>query len=117
LPSFWLAPNGPTTTPSAGSEAGSAIPAYNLPPTINAASAGLGTYYSTILPAGSTGASMNYADPYLGGLSPKYMNYNFGIEHTFYHDLMVSMNYVGTLGYNLAESGARGYYNNSSALR
>ena len=117
LPAFWLNPNGPTTTPSGGSQAGASIPAYNLPPTINAASAGLGTYYSTILPTGSTGASMDYADPYLGGLSPKYMNYNFGIEHTLYKDLMISVNYVGTLGFNLAESGARGFYNNSSALR
>ena len=117
LPAFWLNPNGPTTTPNGGSQAGSAVPAYNLPPAITSASAGLGTYYSNTLPAGSTGSTMNYADPYLGGLSPKYWNYNFGIEHNFYRDLMVSVNYVGTLGFNLAESGARGYYSNSSALR
>lgn len=117
LPAFWLAPNGPSITPSGGSEAGAAIPAYNYPPVINSAAAGLGTYYSNILPAGSTGSSMNYADPHLGGLSLKYINYNFGIERAMYKDLIVSVNYVGNLGSNLVLSGARGYYNNSSPLR
>jgi hypothetical protein len=117
LPAFWLAPNGPSTTPSGGSEAGAAIPAYNFPPVINSAAAGLGTYYSNILPAGSTGSSMNYPDPHLGGLSLKYINYNFGIERALYKDLIVSVNYVGNLGSNLVLSGARGYYNNSSPLQ
>jgi len=117
LPAFWLSPNGPTTTPSAGSEAGSSIPGYNFPPTINSAAAGLGTYYSTLLPAGSTGSSMNYADPVLGGLSLKYENFNVGIERSLYKDLVISVNYVGNLGFNLVTSGARGYYNNSAPLQ
>ena len=95
LPAFWLSPNGPTSTPSAGSEAGSSIPAYNLPPAITSAAAGAGTYYSTLLPAGSTGSSMNYADPVLGGLSIKYVNFNFGVERALYKDLVLSANYVG----------------------
>ena len=104
-------------TPSAGSEAGSSIPAYNLPPAITSAAAGLGTYYSTLFPAGSTGSSMNYADPVLGGLSIKYVNFNFGVERALYKDLVLSANYVGNLGYNLVISGARGYYNNASPLQ
>ena len=117
LPAFWLNPNGPTSTPSGGSEAGSSIPAFNPPGVINAASAGLGTNYSTELPAGSTSQKLNYVDPYLGGLSPKYMTFNMGVERALYKDLVVDVNYVGNIGHNLSISGARGYYNNAPPLK
>lgn len=114
LPAFWLNPNGPVSTPNGGSQNGKAIPGYNYPPAINASTAGLGTYYSTILPAGATGSSLNYIDPRLGGRSPEFVTYNLGFERALYKGVMIDVNYVGNNGHFLGVSGARGYYINQS---
>jgi hypothetical protein len=114
LPAFWLNPNGPAATTSGGSQAGSAIPNYNYPPTLNAAVAGLGTYYSTKLPVGQVGSSLNYIDPQLGGRSPEFITYNLGIQRALYKSLTLDVNYVGNNAHFLGVSGSRGYYTNTA---
>lgn len=111
LPAFWLAPNGPTSTPNGGSEAGAAIPAYAFPPTL---SAGLGTYYSTLLPSTQIKSTVNYLDPRLGGRSPEYVNFSIGAQRTLYKGITIDANYVVNHVHFLSASGNRGLYNNQA---
>jgi hypothetical protein len=117
LPAFWLNATGPTSTPNGGSQAGSSIPSFAGVTPITASSAGLGTYYSTTLPAGSVGSSVNFIDPRLGGRSPEFVNYNLGFQRTLYKGITIDANYVGNNARFLGVSGARGLYSNQAALQ
>ncbi len=56
--------------------------------------------------------AMNYADPYLGGRAPEYINYTFGFQHSWTNALTSTITYVGSQGHFLPADGsnARGYW-------
>jgi Carboxypeptidase regulatory-like domain/TonB dependent receptor len=59
-----------------------------------------------------TPSSIGYADPYLGGRSPEYINYTFGFQHQWTDALVSSITYVGSQGHFLPADGtnARGFW-------
>ena len=59
-----------------------------------------------------TPSSIGYADPYLGGRSPEYINYSFGFQHQWTNSLVSSLSYVGSQGHFLPADGsnARGFW-------
>ena len=102
-----------SATPIISSISGSGIPAFYLangfpayqpPPFINGA---LNTGYTTL--SSTAPGSLNYADPYLGGRSPQYQNWNVGIQRLLTDSISLSVNYVGSQSHFLRTSGARGY--------
>ncbi|HZL25170.1 MAG TPA: TonB-dependent receptor [Acidobacteriaceae bacterium] len=88
-----------------------AIPAYTLA-TGTASGPAFGTGFTTV--AGHTGSpsGMGYADPYLGGRAPEYINYTLGIQHQWTGTFTSTMTYVGSQGHFLPADGsnARGFY-------
>jgi len=88
----------PNFTPATGRDSG---PAY-------------GTGYTTV--SGYTGSpsGMGYADPYLGGRAPQYINWSFGFQHQWTDALTSTITYVGSQGHFLPADGsnARGYWAN-----
>ncbi|WP_044177355.1 TonB-dependent receptor [Granulicella mallensis] len=85
------------STPAAGRASG---PAY-------------GTGYTTV--AGYTGtpsSSQGYADPYLGGRAPQYINWSFGFQHQWTDAFTSTITYVGSQGHFLQADGsnARGFW-------
>jgi Carboxypeptidase regulatory-like domain len=79
----------PSYTPAAGVASG---PAY-------------GTGYTTTSGFTGTPSSMGYADPYIGGRAPEYINYTFGFQHEWTNDLVTSITYVGSQGHFLQTDG------------
>ncbi len=59
-----------------------------------------------------TPSSIGYADPYLGGRSPEYINWSFGFQHQWTDALVSSISYVGSQGHFLPADGsnARGFW-------
>jgi hypothetical protein len=59
-----------------------------------------------------TPSSIGYADPYLGGRSPEYINWTFGFQHQWTNSLTSSISYVGSQGHFLPADGtnARGFW-------
>jgi hypothetical protein len=59
-----------------------------------------------------TPSGMGYADPYLGGRAPEYINYTFGFQHEWTSALTSSLSYVGSQGHFLPSDGtnARGFW-------
>ena len=55
---------------------------------------------------------MGYADPYLGGRAPEYVNYTLGLQHQWSNTFTSTMTYVGSQGHFLIADGtnARGFY-------
>ena len=55
---------------------------------------------------------MGYADPYLGGRAPEYINWTFGIQHQWTNAFTSTITYVGSQGHFLPADGsnARGYW-------
>jgi hypothetical protein len=55
---------------------------------------------------------MGYADPYLGGRAPEYLNWTFGFQHQWTDALTSNITYVGSQGHFLQADGsnARGYW-------
>ena len=89
-----------------------AIPGLHLPHG-RASGPAFGTGYTTT--SGYTPArpsSMGYADPYLGGRAPEYINWNFGFQHQWTNALTSSITYVGSQGHFLPADGsnARGFW-------
>ena len=88
----------PTFAPAAGRDSG---PAF-------------GTGYTTV--KGYTGSplSVGYADPYLGGRAPQYINWSFGFQHSWTDAITSTISYVGSQGHFLPADGsnARGYWAN-----
>ena len=80
-----------------------------------------GTGYTTSTAVGCGGttytgtpSSMGYADPYLGGRAPEYINYTFGYQHEWTNNLVTSISYVGSQGHFLPTDGGnpRGFWSN-----
>lgn len=88
----------PSFTPAAGRDSG---PSY-------------GTGYTTSSGFTGTPSSMGYADPYLGGRAPQYINWSFGFQHQWTDALTSTITYVGSQGHFLPADGsnARGYWAN-----
>jgi hypothetical protein len=57
-------------------------------------------------------STIGYADPYLGGRAPEYINYTFGFQHQWTDTLVSSITYVGSQGHFLPADGtnARGFW-------
>jgi len=88
----------PDFTPAAGRDSG---PAY-------------GTGYTTNSDYSGTPSGMGYADPYLGGRAPQYINWSFGFQHQWTDAFTSTISYVGSQGHFLPADGsnARGYWAN-----
>ena len=88
----------PAFAPAAGRDSG---PAY-------------GTGYTNIAGYTGTPSGMGYADPYLGGRAPQYINWSFGFQHQWTDALTSTISYVGSQGHFLPADGsnARGYWAN-----
>ena len=81
------------------------FPAYSHPPFLNPS---LNTGYTTL--SSTAPGNLNFADPYLGGRSPEFENWNIGIQQMFTQNMVLDLNYVGSQSHFLRTSGARGYY-------
>jgi len=87
----------------------SAFPAYSSVPNM-VSTANAGNYIDANGNA-ITAAGANYADPYLSGRAPYTESWNFGIQHLITHDLVLSIDYVGSSSHFLLGQ-SRGYYQN-----
>lgn len=71
-----------------------------------------GTGYTNI--SGHTGSpsGIGYADPYLGGRAPQYINWNFGIQRQITNSIVATISYVGSEGHFEPTDGGnpRGYW-------
>jgi hypothetical protein len=99
------------------------LPAYSLA-CGNASGAQYGTgYYALAGPAtcggtgtasysGSPSSGSTYADPYLGGRAPEYINWAVGVQHQWTKAITTTVTYVGSEGHFLPADGsnARGYW-------
>jgi len=92
----------------------SAIPAYTAATGVASGPAyGTGYYGTTGAYSGSPASpGFGYADPYLGGRAPQYLNWSFGIQHQLTKALTLTATYVGSEGHFLQADGsnARGYW-------
>ncbi|HUX28528.1 MAG TPA: TonB-dependent receptor, partial [Terracidiphilus sp.] len=74
-----------------------------------------GTGYSTT--SGYTGSpsGMGYADPYLGGRAPEFINWTFGIQRQLTNAMTLNVTYVGSEGHFEISDGSntRGYWANT----
>jgi len=104
-----------TATPTITSTSGSGIPAfylangfpaYNHPPFLSGA---LNAGFTTL--SNVAGGGLNYADPYYGGRSPQYINWNVGVQRLLTNSMSFSVNYVGSQSHFLRTSGDRGWQN------
>jgi hypothetical protein len=88
-----------------------AIPAYT-PATGAASGPAFGTGFTNTATYTGTPTSMGYADPYLGGRAPEYINYTFGIQQQLTNSLVATITYVGSQGHFLPTDGGnpRGFY-------
>jgi Carboxypeptidase regulatory-like domain/TonB-dependent Receptor Plug Domain len=89
----------------------SGVPAY-APAAGRASGPKFGTGYTTTSGSTGTPSTAYYADPYLGGRAPQFINYTLGFEHQWTNTLTTSMSYVGSQGHFLQADGsnARGYW-------
>ena len=105
--------NGSLLSTSAFTGNNGALPSYAAPTGASSGPA-FGTGFTTT--AGYTGSpqSMGYADPYLGGRAPEYVNYSFGFQHQWTNTFASTISYVGSQGHFLPAdaSTARGYWSN-----
>ncbi len=71
-----------------------------------------GTGYTTVAGYTGTPSTIAYADPYLGGRSPEYVNWSLGLQHQWSQTFVSTITYVGSQGHFLAADGsnARGYW-------
>ena len=101
--------NALTFTPSQQLDSG--FPAFQLPPTLNAA---FGAGYTTALNPLQTPQTVGYGDAYLGGRAPQYLNWSFGFQRALTSALTVTASYVGSEGhFEITDGGnARGYWIN-----
>jgi hypothetical protein len=87
------------------------IPGYALASGVSSGPA-FGTGYTTTSGYTGTPSGMGYADPYLGGRAPEYLNWTFGFQHQWTDALTSNITYVGSQGHFLQADGsnARGYW-------
>ena len=90
-----------------------AIPAYTAA-TGTASGPAFGTGFTNTANYTGTPSSMGYADPYLGGRAPEYINYTFGIQQQLTPTLVAAVTYVGSQGHFLPTDGGnpRGFWAN-----
>jgi hypothetical protein len=88
-----------------------ALPTYTLA-TGSASGPSFGTGFTTVANYTGSPSGMGYADPYLGGRAPEYINWTFGIQHQWTNALTSTITYVGSEGHFLPADGsnARGYW-------
>jgi hypothetical protein len=88
-----------------------AIPGYALASGVSSGPQ-FGTGYTTVSGYTGTPSGMGYADPYLGGRAPEYLNWTFGFQHQLTNALTSNISYVGSQGHFLQADGsnARGYW-------
>ena len=79
------------------------LPAYQPPPFLNP------TYGTEFNGISTVGVTMQYGDPTLGGVPPRYQNWNFSIDHALTSTLTVGAAYVGSNGHFLG-GGGRGIW-------
>jgi len=83
----------PTYTPAAGAASGNQ---FGTGYTTNTTTGGKANAYK-----GSPTSGMTYADTYLGGRAPEYINWSFGIQRQLTNALTVNATYVGSEGHFL----------------
>jgi hypothetical protein len=98
-----------STAPFTGSNG--AIPAYAVASGVGSGPA-FGTGYTTTSGFTGTPSGIGYADPYLGGRAPEYINWSFGFQHQWTNALTSSISYVGSQGHFLPTDGGnpRGFW-------
>jgi Carboxypeptidase regulatory-like domain len=79
------------------------VPPYQPPPFFDP------TYGTGFNGTGNAPSSLNYGDPQIGGIPPRYQNWNFSVEHSFTPSLIFGLAYVGSNGHHLG-GGGRGIY-------
>lgn len=79
------------------------VPPYQQPPFFDPA---FGTGFNG---TGSASATPTYGDPSIGGMPPRYQNWNFSIERAMTHTLTLGAAYVGSNGHFLG-GGGRGIW-------
>lgn len=75
------------------------VPAYQKPPFFDA------TYGTDFNGSGAPAASVSYGDPTLGGVPPRYQNWNFAVERSITGSLMAGVAYIGSNGHYLGGGG------------
>jgi hypothetical protein len=100
-----------STAPLTGNSG--ALPTFTAP-TGAASGPGYGTGFTTTTGFTGTPQGMGYADPYLGGRAPEYINWSFGFQHQWTNTLSSTISYVGSEGHFLPvdSSNARGLWAN-----
>jgi hypothetical protein len=90
---------------------GYAIPAYTAATGV-ASGPAFGTGFNTTTGYTGSPSGMGYADPYLGGRAPEYINWTFGFQHSWTNSLTSTITYVGSQGHFLPADGsnARGFW-------
>jgi hypothetical protein len=108
-PSFSASGSLLTTFPLTGTN--NAFPAFT-PATGRASGPQYGTGYTNTAGYTGTPSGMGYADPYLGGRAPEYVNWSLGFQHEWTNAFTSTISYVGSQGHFLQADGsnARGYY-------
>ena len=106
-------PNGSllSTSPLTGNNG--ILPGFTAP-TGAASGPAYGTGFTTTSGYTGTPQGMGYADPYLGGRAPEYINWSFGFQHQWSNTFTSTISYVGSEGHFLPadSSTARGYWSN-----
>ena len=100
-----------STAPLTGNNG--ALPSF-APPQGAASGPAYGTGFTTTAGYTGTPQGMGYADPYLGGRAPEYINWSFGFQHQWTNTFTSTISYVGSEGHFLPldSSNARGYWSN-----
>lgn len=78
------------------------VPPYRKPPFFDST---FGTGYNG---TSSIPATPTYGDPSIGGIPPRYQNWNFGIERAVTNTLIFGASYVGSNGHHLGMNAAGG---------
>jgi hypothetical protein len=82
------------------------IPAYQKPPFFDAT---LNTGFNTV--AGATAGGVTLADADIGGIPPRFQNFNVGVQYALGQKVTVGLNYAGSRGSHLG-GGGRGKWSN-----
>jgi hypothetical protein len=100
-----------STSPLTGNNG--ALPSFAAPQG-SASGPAYGTGFTTTSGYTGTPQGVGYADPYLGGRAPEYVNYSFGFQHQWTKTLTSTISYVGSQGHFLPvdSANARGYWSN-----
>jgi len=77
----------------------SGVPAFQPPPFFDPT---YGTGFNT---SGATAATINYGDPSLGGVPPRYQDWNLSVERALPGSLVIGAAYVGSNGHFLGGGG------------